>query len=128
VQQPLLVLVVEDELLVQEMVKEALSEGGFEAEFFPSGEEAVALLENHPDRYRAVITDINLPELSGWDVARRARELKSDMPVVYMTGAAADQWTSQGVPGSVLLQKPFAPAQITTAISQLLNQTLPPHE
>jgi DNA-binding response OmpR family regulator len=67
-------------------------------------------------------------ELTGWDVARRAREIFPNMPVVYMTGAAADQWPSHGVPNSVLLQKPFAPAQVVTAISQLLNQAPPPQE
>jgi hypothetical protein len=36
-----------------------------------------------------------------------------------------DQWASQGVPNSILLTKPFAPAQLVTAISQLLN-TGPP--
>lgn len=51
------------------------------------------------------------------------REINPDMCVVYTTGAAADQWLSQGVPNSVLISKPFAPAQIVTAISQLLNQT-----
>jgi hypothetical protein len=38
-----------------------------------------------------------------------------------MTGAAADRWASSCVPNSILLQKPFAPAQLITAISQLLN-------
>jgi hypothetical protein len=38
-----------------------------------------------------------------------------------MTCASADQWTSQGVPNSILLHKPFAPAQLMTAVSQLLN-------
>jgi hypothetical protein len=42
-----------------------------------------------------------------------------------MTGAAADAWTAQGVPNSILLQKPFAPAQLVTAVSQLLN-AMPP--
>jgi hypothetical protein len=45
----------------------------------------------------------------------------SDLPVVYVTSMAAEQWTSQGVPDSILIQKPFAPDRITTAISQLLN-------
>ena len=58
---------------------------------------------------------------NGWEVARRAREIFPDLPVVYVTSMAAEQWTSQGVPKSILIQKPFAPAQITTAISQLLN-------
>ena len=121
----LLILVVEDDQLIKEMIQVAFSEAGFDSEVVGSGEEAVALLLNQ--EYRALLTDINLQgELSGWDVAKRARELKPDIPVVYMTGAAADQWPSHGVPGSILLQKPFAPAQVVTAISQLLNQTPPP--
>jgi two-component system, cell cycle response regulator CpdR len=47
------------------------------------------------------------------------------MPVIYMTGTHVDEWASKGVPNSVLLSKPFAPAQIVTAISQLLNASPP---
>ena len=43
-----------------------------------------------------------------------------------MTGAGAEQWPSHGVLNSVLLSKPFAPAQVVTAVSQLLNQVRPP--
>jgi hypothetical protein len=43
-----------------------------------------------------------------------------------MTAAAADQWAIQGVPNSILLAKPFAPAQLVTAISNLLNVGNPP--
>jgi hypothetical protein len=42
-----------------------------------------------------------------------------------MTGAAADKWASQGVPNSILLEKPFAPAQLVTALSNLLNAAPP---
>jgi hypothetical protein len=38
-----------------------------------------------------------------------------------MTGDSADEWASKGVPSSILLTKPFAPAQLVTAVSQLLN-------
>jgi hypothetical protein len=38
-----------------------------------------------------------------------------------MTGAAADEWASEGVPNSILLKKPFAPAQLVTAISHRLG-------
>ena len=125
------VLVVEDEELIQVLIGDALTEGGFKAEIVASGEAALKLLESgDKDAYRAVITDINLPgELNGWDVAKRAREIFPDIPIIYMTGAAADQWPSHGVPNSVLLNKPFAPAQIITAVANLLNQTPPlaPH-
>ena len=70
--------------------------------------------------------DINVPgRLDGWDVAKRARELRPDIPVIYMTGLAADDWASRGVPNSLLLQKPFALAQIVTAVAQMLNTESP---
>jgi hypothetical protein len=47
------------------------------------------------------------------------------LPVVYITGATADEWAIQGVPNSILLTKPFAPAQLVTAVSQLLNTGTP---
>ncbi|MHB0766882.1 response regulator [Bradyrhizobium sp. 5.13L] len=123
----LLILVVEDDFLIQELVGSALTEGGFQTEITASGEEAVTVLQRDATKYRALLTDIHLGgKLSGWDVAKRAREVNPDIPVVYTTGAAADQWPSHGVPNSVLLNKPFAPAQVVTAISQLLNQAPPP--
>ncbi|MDB5605840.1 MAG: transcriptional regulator [Bradyrhizobium sp.] len=52
--------------------------------------------------------------------------MAAGFPVIYVTGAGADQWMSHGVPDSILLRKPFAPAQPVTAVSQRLNATGPP--
>jgi len=120
------ILVVEDDQLIQAIIEEALSDSGFEASITASGEEAIALLRAEKSPYRAVVTDINLlGKIDGWDVARAARETNPAMPVIYMTGTHGEEWASQGVPNSVLLAKPFAPAQLVTAISHLLNATLP---
>lgn len=121
-----LILVVEDELPLQGIVEEALADGGYGAKIFASGEEALSSFQDDTAGYRALVTDVNLPgAISGWDVARQIREKEPAFPVVYMTGASGDQWASQGVPNSILLQKPFAPAQLVTAVSQLLNNTPP---
>jgi DNA-binding response OmpR family regulator len=120
------ILVVEDDQLIRDMVVDALSDGGFEAEVAVSGEDAVNFLQGDQTKYRALITDINLiGTLDGWQVGHRARELNSNIPVIYMTGAAADQWSAHGVPNSILLNKPFAPAQIVIALAQLLNTGAP---
>jgi len=120
------ILVIEDEQDIQSLIEDALTEGGFESAIAASGEEAVTLLTGYKGKYRALITDINLKgRLSGWDVAQRAREIEPDFPVVYMSGAAAGDWTSKGVPNSIMLAKPFAPAQLLTAVSTLLNSTPP---
>ena len=122
-----LILVAEDDLLIKDVVEEALSDGGFELVVAATGEEAVSLMEEGRTSHRALVTDINLGGgLDGWEVAKRARELNPDIPVIYMTGAAADEWPSKGVPNSVLLAKPFAPAQLVTAVSNLLNIGSPP--
>ena len=74
--------------------------------------------------YRALITDINLADkLTGWDVARHAREINNKLPVIYMTGASAHEWASKGVPNSLLVPKPFAAAQVVTAVAHLINST-----
>ncbi|MBU6462966.1 MAG: response regulator [Bradyrhizobium sp.] len=119
-----IVLVVEDESLLQELVKGALRHGGFDMTCSPNAAEAVELLKSGAVRYRALVTDINLQGPSnGWELAREVREIDPSFPVVYLTGVAAEEWVSQGVPNSVLLEKPFAPAQLVTAVSQLLNIT-----
>jgi DNA-binding response OmpR family regulator len=59
--------------------------------------------------------------MSGWQVARQAREIDPMLPIVYMTGTSTEEWTAKGVPNTILLQKPFAPAQMVTAVSQLIN-------
>ena len=122
-----IILVVEDEELIQELLNQALHEGGYETKVTGSGEEAIKLLDAPEPKYRALVTDINLGrgKLDGWEVARHAREIDPEIPVVYMTGDSAHEWASRGVPNSVLIAKPFAPAQIITAVSQLLNATPP---
>ncbi len=121
-----IILVVEDEQLIQTLIEETLSDGGFESAVVSSGEEAVSLLQEHKGRYRALVTDINLGgTMDGWEVAQHAREIEPDFPVVYMSGAAAADWTSKGVPHSIMLEKPFAPAQLVTAVANLLNSGTP---
>ena len=122
------ILVVEDDQLIQGVIEEALTDGGFETTIASSGEEAIGLLDAANPDFRALVTDINLGRdtRDGWAVARHARQNKPDLPIVYMTGDSADEWPSKGVPNSILLTKPFAPAQLVTAVSQLLNSGTPP--
>jgi CheY-like chemotaxis protein len=124
-EEALVILVVEDDRSIQSIVQEALSDCGFEPAIASSGEEALTLLSG--SKYRVLVIDIKLGKdrIRGWDVARRARAITPDLPVVYITGANADEWALQGVPNSILLTKPFAPTQLVTAVSQLLKTGSP---
>jgi DNA-binding response OmpR family regulator len=120
------VLVIEDDEPVQVVVEDALVEAGFAPAIVASGEEAVTLLQGMAQEYRALVTDIALRgRIDGWEVAQRAREIDPNFPVVYISGASAGEWASKGVPNSVMLEKPFAPAQLIAAIANLLNSVTP---
>lgn len=116
------VLVVEDEALIRELVADALSEGGFEPVTMGSGEEAIAWAGSGEPDICALVTDVNLGEgkFKGWEVARRLRAMNADLPVVYVSGDSGYEWPVEGVPNSLLIQKPFAAAQVVTAVSQAL--------
>jgi DNA-binding response OmpR family regulator len=117
-----LILVIEDEYFLLSAIEEALTGGGFASEIVSSGEAALTLFTDDRNRFRALVTDVNLGDgLSGWEVARRIRETAPTLPVIYLTAATAEEWASHGVPNSILISKPFAPAQLVTAVSQLLN-------
>lgn len=122
------VLVVEDEATIHGLIRDALEEAGFSVTTVLTARQAIDTLEAPDAAFAALVTDIGLERggATGWDVARRARELEPSLPVVYMTGDSAADWPSNGVPGSVLITKPFAPAQAVTAVTTLLNACNPP--
>ena len=127
---PAPLLLVEDEMLILDVLESALVEGGYEVVQAQNGAEALQILEADGVLFVALVTDIRLGSgPDGWDVATRAREIAPHMPIVFMSGDSAHEWASRGVPGSVILPKPFAPAQLVTAVSMLVteaNQHLPP--
>lgn len=117
------VLVAEDEVLVRMLLEEELSEAGFEVVPAADGRQAEAKLEAEATRLRAIVTDIRLGRgPSGWDIARRAREQEPSVAVVYVSGDSVHEWAAKGVPNSVMVSKPFVPAQVITALATLLNQ------
>lgn len=119
---PILLLLVDDDETVRLVLQDALAEGGFEVVIAETGEAALAILDQQSARFRGLVTDVNLGDgPDGWDIARHARELIPEMPVVYMSGASAHEWTSHGVPNSTIVQKPFAVAQLVTAIAARIN-------
>ena len=117
------VLLVEDEFLIQCVAEDSLAESGLSPTVVATAEEALNLLQASKPQYRALITDIDLGRLrmDGWELARHAREMIPEFPVVYVTGAAAANWRSMGVPKSLLVAKPFAPVQLVNAVWRLLN-------
>jgi DNA-binding response OmpR family regulator len=117
------VLLAEDDELVAYVVADVLGEAGFAVVLAHSGDHALAELQSDPTRFSAVVTDIRLgPGPDGWEIGRRARATTSEMPVVYISGDSSRDWKMKGVPGSIMLAKPFPPDRLVTVVSKLIGQ------
>jgi CheY-like chemotaxis protein len=83
--QPIRLLLVEDEFLIREMVSEDLSEQGFSVCAVSNAGDALSHLASAA--VDVLFTDVNLPgRMDGMALARRAREINPDLPVVYASG------------------------------------------
>ena len=116
------ILLVEDEPLVLLVAQDALEAGGYKVLPAQLASEALSALDGRVAELSGLVTDIRLPGgPDGWEIARHARELRADLPVVYTTADSAADWPVKGVPNSVVIQKPYAGAQLLTAISTLIT-------
>ena len=116
------VLLFEDEPLVAMFVQEALESEGFEIKLACDPQEAEIAIGESIESVAALVTDVRLGEgLSGWELARLARQRCPGLPIVFVSGDSAADHTAQGVPDSVMIQKPFVAAQLITALANLLN-------
>jgi CheY-like chemotaxis protein len=76
----------------------------------------------------ALITDIRLPgPIDGWDIAREARARWPDIPVVYVTGESEEDWAEKGVPGSLILQKPYTANTLLAAVGRVISEEAAAH-
>lgn len=116
-----LLLLVEDEALVAVPLEMDLLDAGFEVVLAFDGQQALTEIDRDADRFSVLITDIRLPAFDGWAISKRARELVPTMPVIYMSGDSVGEWRANGVPDSVMLQKPFASSQLAEVVAKLVN-------
>ncbi len=117
--EPIRVLLVEDEYLISEWVAESLSEQGFVVHAAANAADALRHLATAP--VDVLFTDINLPgAMDGAMLARRARELLPHLPVVYASARPNVLDPTVRVPGSIYVPKPYVPA----LVGRLLADTL----
>jgi len=101
------VLLVEDEPLIGDAVAQALEEQGFAVETVLSAEEAVCRLADEAS-IDLLFTDLYLPgSMDGAALARRAREMRPDLPVIYTSGRQQMIDHLDPVEGAMFLPKPY---------------------
>lgn len=113
-------LLVEDEPLVALSIGSALEDQGYAVTVAYTGGEACDLLAEQ--RFSLLVTDVRLGDgPDGWAVARKARENRADLPVIYITAHGAAEFAARSVTQSKLLQKPFGSHQLMAAVASAIG-------
>lgn len=115
-----IIMIIEDEALVRQITAMEFEDAGFEVVTLAHGEPALDILAGE-DRIDLLFTDISLPNsIDGWTIARRAREIRPRLPVIYCTGYSADPL--QLVAGARFFKKPYLPAAVIASAQELIAE------
>jgi DNA-binding response OmpR family regulator len=102
-------------------MQDALEDAGYRVLLAEDGNSGAAALAERIHDVAGLITDIRLgcgPD--GWLLAREARAKRPDLPVLYVTGDSVHEWSSKGVEGSTMLQKPFATTRMLAELKAMM--------
>ncbi len=118
------VLVVEDESVLRELVREVLTAQGYHFLEAADGVEALDVWDAHRDKVDLLLTDMAMPRgLSGRDLAERLRQDAPWLPVIFSSGYSQEMIvrSDDTVQGATYLAKPYRPAQLAQAVREALD-------
>ncbi len=117
------VLVVDDEESLVDMVSSALRFAGYEVTTASSGAEALSIVRSGP--VDALVLDVNLGDIDGFEVCRLLRRDGHDMPIIFLTARdqADDLRTGFKQGGDDYLTKPFSLEELGLRIEALLRRS-----
>lgn len=121
-QNPLKVLVVDDEDFVRELLKEILEFEGCAVSIAQNGDEALQLFQQ--SHFDGVFTDVGMPGMSGWELAQAIREQSEMIPIAVITGwgeaVGSDEQKAAGV--DWVIAKPFTADRISELVKEIRRQ------
>ncbi|MFL6088627.1 MAG: response regulator transcription factor [Aeromicrobium sp.] len=119
---PVRVLVVDDEVNIAELISMALRYEGWDVTTAHAGNKAVrAAKEQRPD---AIVLDVMLPDIDGFEVLRRIRAHHPDVPVLFLTArdAVEDRVAGLTAGGDDYVTKPFSIEELVARLRGLMRR------
>jgi two-component system OmpR family response regulator len=119
---PLRVLVVDDEPNIADVISMALRYEGFDVETAANGQEALAGVESY--RPHLMVLDIMLPDMEGFEVARRLGGERAELPIVFLTARDTQEDKIRGLTtgGDDYVTKPFSLEELIARIRVILRR------
>jgi len=117
------VLIIEDEDAVRKLAARILKRQGYTILQAVRAEDAMQWLADDRQTIDLLLTDVVLPGVSGSEIAARARSLRPNLPVLFMSGYAMSRLTERGLarPDMDLLEKPFTASSLAWRIRDVLD-------
>jgi DNA-binding response OmpR family regulator len=117
------ILIVDDEPTITSIVEQRLRRDGFEATSVGTGAGALAALNDQS--FAAVLLDIGLPDIDGFEVLRRMRAQDLRLPVIMLTarGDEIDRVLGLELGADDYVVKPFSPRELVARVRALLRRT-----
>ena len=117
------ILIVEDQAELRRFVAEVLKSYGYRVLEAMSGGEALLLVEALEGPLHLMLTDVVMPQMSGWDLAERLKRFRPHMQVLYMSGYISDVIAGRNVLeiGADFITKPFSPEQLAEKVRCVLR-------
>ncbi len=112
------ILVVDDEASVRRMVRTILERAGYAVVEAANATEGQRIVEQEPSA-ALLLTDIVMPGKNGLWLAAHVHQYRPGLPVLFMSGYAQDY--QEELSGSVCIRKPFTPAELVTAVMDILG-------
>jgi signal transduction histidine kinase/CheY-like chemotaxis protein len=117
---PLRILVIDDELQVRATLAEMLEEQGHTVTQAPGGREGLSYLEANPELVDVVVSDLGMPDMNGWDVARAIQGRWPKLPVGLITGWGETEITREERSRvNFVINKPFDKAVLRETMSDI---------
>jgi two-component system chemotaxis response regulator CheY len=114
------ILLVDDEELVRQLLARILADAGFMVEQADNGASALQAARRLDGSLDLVITDIDMPVMSGLELARALRQTDRRIPFLFITGVDPALVYKAGFPARVLW-KPFTPEAFMEAVTQMVT-------
>ncbi|HID94777.1 MAG TPA: response regulator, partial [Candidatus Latescibacteria bacterium] len=113
------ILVVDDELIVRDSLKEWLEDEGFEVETAESGAEALDKVARH--EFHLILLDVKMPGMDGIEVLQQVKEIRPELSVVMITAYATVETAVEAMKIGALdyLIKPFDPDTLIPLVVQI---------
>lgn len=113
------VLFVDDEVAIATVVERVLERLGYRVRAFTDPREALLAFEHAPEAFDVLITDIDMPRMSGLTLVARVRGVRPDLPVVIATGHLPDEeGFLRGLPRLQIVEKANMRAQLGAALER----------